>query len=60
MHAKIAIADQTTLFVTSANLTASGISNNVEAGVLIRGGEAPAGQANISTPLRRDGYLTPL
>ncbi len=41
MHAKVAVADRRALLVSSANLTASGIDKNIEAGVLVRGGEAP-------------------
>lgn len=60
MHAKIAVADQASLLVTSANLTASGMNNNIEAGVVIRGGEAPRRAAEHLHALRRDGYLTAL
>lgn len=40
-HAKIAVADSRLLFLGSANLTASGATRNIEAGVLVRGGTAP-------------------
>ena len=42
MHAKLAVADNEVLLVSSANLTQSGISKNIEAGLLVRGGPAPA------------------
>ena len=42
MHAKLAVADHSVLFVTSANLTQSGVGKNIEAGLLIRGGAALA------------------
>lgn len=57
MHAKVAVADQRTLFVSSANLTTSGIGSNIEAGVLVRGGTAARRAAEHLTALRRDGLL---
>jgi phosphatidylserine/phosphatidylglycerophosphate/cardiolipin synthase-like enzyme len=41
MHAKLAVADRRVLLVTSANLTQSGVAKNIEAGLLIRGGNTP-------------------
>ncbi|MFB9931839.1 DISARM system phospholipase D-like protein DrmC [Amycolatopsis halotolerans] len=41
MHAKLAIADRRVLLVSSANLTQSGVAKNIEAGLLVRGGNAP-------------------
>jgi len=41
MHAKIAVADQRELLIGSANLTASGIDQSMEAALLITGGRAP-------------------
>jgi cardiolipin synthase len=41
VHAKVAVADDETCFITSANLTGSAMERNMEAGVLIRGGELP-------------------
>lgn len=41
MHAKIAVADERVLLVSSANLTQAGVAKNIEAGSLIRGGDAP-------------------
>jgi phosphatidylserine/phosphatidylglycerophosphate/cardiolipin synthase-like enzyme len=38
MHAKCAIADRRTLFLTSANLTGTALSVNMEMGFVIRGG----------------------
>jgi phosphatidylserine/phosphatidylglycerophosphate/cardiolipin synthase-like enzyme len=40
MHAKLAVADRRVLLITSANLTRSGVTKNIEAGLLIRGGTA--------------------
>lgn len=42
LHAKAAIADDHTALVTSANLTGFAIKENMELGVLIRGGPVPA------------------
>jgi cardiolipin synthase A/B len=41
VHAKIAVADERICFVSSANLTGHAMERNMEAGILIRGGEAP-------------------
>lgn len=41
VHAKVAVADATFCFVSSANLTGHAMEKNMEAGVLIRGGKAP-------------------
>ena len=41
VHAKVAVADDERCFITSANLTGSAMERNMEAGVLIRGGELP-------------------
>jgi phosphatidylserine/phosphatidylglycerophosphate/cardiolipin synthase-like enzyme len=57
MHAKLAIADETVLFVTSANLTQAGIGKNIEAGILVRGGPAPARAAEHVRQLQACGAL---
>jgi cardiolipin synthase A/B len=41
VHAKIAVADCNTCFITSANLTGHAMEKNMEAGVLISGGRVP-------------------
>jgi cardiolipin synthase A/B len=41
LHAKAAIADDHTAFVTSANLTGHGIGKNMELGLLVKGGPIP-------------------
>jgi phosphatidylserine/phosphatidylglycerophosphate/cardiolipin synthase-like enzyme len=41
LHAKCAVADDTTLFVSSANLTDHAMELNMELGLLIRGGSLP-------------------
>jgi phosphatidylserine/phosphatidylglycerophosphate/cardiolipin synthase-like enzyme len=57
MHAKLAIADRQILLITSANLTQSGVSNNIEAGLLIRGCTAPVRAAEHVDALRASGDL---
>jgi phosphatidylserine/phosphatidylglycerophosphate/cardiolipin synthase-like enzyme len=56
-HAKLAAADRTTLLVTSANLTASGASKNIEAGILVRGGTSPARAVEHVRRLQMSGEL---
>lgn len=41
VHAKVAVADSKTCFITSANLTGYAMEKNMEAGVLISGGHIP-------------------
>lgn len=41
VHAKVAVADEYLCFITSANLTGHAMALNMEAGVLIQGGETP-------------------
>lgn len=60
MHAKLAVADESTLFVSSANLTQSGIGKNIEAGLLIRGGPVPARAAEHIRQLQASGALARL
>jgi phosphatidylserine/phosphatidylglycerophosphate/cardiolipin synthase-like enzyme len=60
MHAKLAVADESVLFVSSANLTQSGIGKNIEAGLLIRGGPAPARASEHVRQLQASGALESL
>jgi phosphatidylserine/phosphatidylglycerophosphate/cardiolipin synthase-like enzyme len=60
MHAKLAVADRRVLLVTSANLTQSGVTKNIEAGLLIRGGTAPVRAAEHVDALRSAGILARL
>ena len=60
MHAKVAVADSKIAFISSANLTAHAMEKNMEAGVLIRGGDLPTqlqdhldGLVDVRTILRR-------
>lgn len=57
MHAKIAVADRRELLVSSANLTQSGVRNNIEAGLLVHGGTAPERAAEHFDALRSTGIL---
>ena len=41
VHAKVAVADNRLCFITSANLTGHAMEKNMEAGVLISGGNVP-------------------
>lgn len=59
-HAKLAVADRRLLYLGSANLTESAARRNIEAGVLISGGEAPQRAAEHITELQRAGVLQPL
>jgi hypothetical protein len=59
-HAKLAVADRRVLFLGSANLTESAARRNIEAGVLIRGGDAPQRAAEHMEELQRQGVLRPL
>jgi phosphatidylserine/phosphatidylglycerophosphate/cardiolipin synthase-like enzyme len=57
LHAKLVLADATTLLVTSANLTGSGLERNIEAGVLVKGGPAPQRAAEHLRALVGNGTL---
>lgn len=41
VHAKVAVADSDLAFLTSANLTGHALEKNMEAGVLVTGGQVP-------------------
>jgi cardiolipin synthase len=57
MHAKCAVADRRLALVTSANLTGAGMAGNMELGLLVRGGDAPARIAAHFAALVADGVL---
>lgn len=59
-HAKLAVADRRALLVSSANLTQSGVSRSIEAGLLVRGGTAPRRVAEHIAELRARGVLEPV
>nr|WP_133805761.1 DISARM system phospholipase D-like protein DrmC [Kribbella sp. VKM Ac-2527] len=60
MHAKLAVADSRMLFISSANLTHSGVGKNIEAGVLIHGGSAPMRAVEHIRELKASGSLSRL
>ncbi|MGF6410075.1 DISARM system phospholipase D-like protein DrmC [Paraburkholderia sp. MM5482-R1] len=54
LHAKFLVADEETLFVSSANLTDYAMNLNVELGTLVRGGDAPRqAAANLSALIQQ-------
>jgi phosphatidylserine/phosphatidylglycerophosphate/cardiolipin synthase-like enzyme len=57
LHAKAAIADDHTALVTSANLTGHGMNENMELGLLVRGGPVPRRLAAHFTLLMIDRVL---
>ena len=57
LHAKFAVADKSKLLVSSANLTEYAFELNMELGVLLSGGVAPAQAANHIEGLIRLGVL---
>ena len=42
VHAKVAVADESICFITSANLTGFAMEKNMEAGILVSGGQLPS------------------
>jgi phosphatidylserine/phosphatidylglycerophosphate/cardiolipin synthase-like enzyme len=57
MHAKCAVADRRTAFVTSANLTGAAMTHNMELGLVVRGGDVPKRIANHFEALVTTGIL---
>ena len=57
LHAKFALADDTTLFVSSANLTEAALDANMELGVLVSGGALPSAVGKHMDRLIAEGYL---
>lgn len=60
LHAKAVIADNHTLYVSSANLTEFALDLNIELGVVISGGELPKRVDEHFSFLIRDGTLVPV
>lgn len=60
MHVKCAIADQSVVLLSSANLTEFALNINMEMGVMIRGGTVPARVAGHFRELVRSGVLAAL
>jgi phosphatidylserine/phosphatidylglycerophosphate/cardiolipin synthase-like enzyme len=67
MHAKAAVADSCSAFLTSANLTEAALERNMELGILIRGGSFPASidylldsliEASEIQPVSRSGSVS--
>lgn len=59
MHAKCALADDHLAFVTSANLTGKALEENMELGLLVRGGAVPRRLAAHFDSLINTGVLAP-
>ncbi|MDA8045705.1 MAG: DISARM system phospholipase D-like protein DrmC [Actinomycetota bacterium] len=59
LHAKLIVVDRTTALVGSANLTGRAMTDNLECGVLLRGGPEPATIAAHLESLTRQGVLRP-
>lgn len=57
MRAKLAVADRRVLLVSSADLTQSAVTKNIEAGLVVRGGTAPRRAAEHIAELRAKGML---
>lgn len=57
MHAKAAVADSRTAFLTSANLTEAALERNMELGVLIRGGTLPPSIDRLIDALLKSAVL---
>ncbi|SFT79757.1 DISARM system phospholipase D-like protein DrmC [Halomonas saccharevitans] len=60
VHAKVAVADDRLAFITSANLTGYAMERNMEAGVLLRGGEHPRKLADYLQSMVSTGMITEL
>lgn len=59
LHAKFAVGDRRQLFVSSANLTEFAFNLNVELGVMLTGGTAPAEAAKQVDQMIRLGFFRP-
>ncbi|MFN7992722.1 MAG: DISARM system phospholipase D-like protein DrmC [Bryobacteraceae bacterium] len=57
MHAKAAVADSRTAFLSSANLTEAALERNIELGVLIHGGALPGALDRLVDALLESGEL---
>ena len=57
MHVKCAVADRRTAFVTSANLTGAAMNDNMELGLVVRGGDVPKRIADHFGALITGGVL---
>jgi cardiolipin synthase A/B len=59
VHAKVAVADSRACFITSANLTGHAMEKNMEAGLLILGGQIPGTLADHLCALVNIGVISP-
>lgn len=57
VHAKCAVADGKTAFITSANLTSAALDRNIEAGLLVYGGEVPKNLDRLLGLLVKSGQI---
>lgn len=60
VHAKLAVADGSICFITSANLTGHAMEKNMECGVLIRGGDIPDRLNRHLNALVKTRIITPI
>ena len=60
LHAKVAIADEDMLYISSANLTEYAMNLNMEMGILLAGGELPAQVQSHFDELILEGTLSEL
>lgn len=60
VHAKVAVADNKTCFVTSANLTGHAMEKNMEAGLLVSGGQIPGTLVDHLCALVNTGVVLPV
>ena len=59
VHAKVAVCDRSTCFISSANLTGHAMEKNMEAGVLIQGGSVPSQLQDHLYGLIDTGVISP-
>ncbi len=60
LHAKVVVADEETVFVTSANLTEAALDRNIEVGLLVRDRPLAASVSSHFRGLIERGLLRPL
>ncbi len=60
LHVKCAVADESSLFISSANLTEFALTLNMEMGLLVRGGPLPRRVAQHFDGLISKGVLLPI
>lgn len=57
LHAKCVVVDRSMILISSANLTERAMTNNIELGVIVRGGPLPGDVASAFDELRSRGDL---